>query len=125
MARDLRMGIQDYPDRCYYYDSSSVDGSTLSKEAVALGRFNKRDVIPTARGQAKMGDNAIVQHEVTQTIETVDDCSDIRDGMYVVDDNDTLFRIVRIVSDDDENRSKQVGRRAVHVIRMELKAVEE
>lgn len=72
-----------------------------------------------------MGDNAIVQHEVTQTIETVDDCSDIRDGMYVVDDNGTLFRIVRIVSDDDENRSKQVGRRAVHVIRMELKAVEE
>ena len=72
-----------------------------------------------------MGDNAIVQHEVTQTIETVDDCSDIREGMYVVDDTGKLFRIVRIPSDDDENKSKQIGTRAVHVTVMELKAIEE
>lgn len=125
MARDLRMGIQDYPDKCYYYDSKSIDGTQLAKESKPLGRFNKRDIVSTSRNQALMGDNVRVPHESVQTIETVDDCTDIRDGMYVIDDNGTLFRIVRIVSDDDENRSKQVGRRAVHVIRMELKAIEE
>jgi hypothetical protein len=125
MARDMRVGIQDYPDRCYYYDSKSIDGTQLAKDAIALGRFNKRDIIPTSRGQAKMGDNVLVPHEVVQTIETVDYCPDIRDGMYIVDDNGTLFRIVRIPSDDDENKSKQVGRRAVHTTKMEIKAIEE
>lgn len=125
MARDLRMGIQDYPDKCYYYANNCVDGAQLVKDATPLGRFNKRDIIPTSRGQAKMGDGAYAPHEINQMIETVDDCTDIRDGMYIVDDNGILYRIVRITSDDDENKSKQVGRRAVHIIRMELKAIEE
>ena len=47
MARDLRQlkGKNSYPDRCYYYSSTAIQGNKLVKDAQPLGRFDKRDTI--------------------------------------------------------------------------------
>ena len=82
MARDLRQlkGKNSYPDRCYYYSSTAIQGNKLVKDAQPLGRFDKRDTIsfqwerPTINGMV----SSVAQF--VGTVETLDHVEDLKAG---------------------------------------------
>lgn len=111
MARDLRQlsGRNQYPDRCYYYDSTAVENNKLVKDAQPLGRFYKRDVIPF-QWERPIINGISSNRQFAGTVETLDKV-DIKPDMFVIDNTGTLFLVVEPVVSDDMNRGKVIGTR--------------
>lgn len=124
MARDLRTSIQNYPDRCYYYASTAVQNNKLVPDAKPLGRFNKNDIVPFAWKRLTINGVLTSTRQLIGTIITPDECHDIRPGMFVIDSHNMLYVVDEIPKDDDENRSKEVGTRPVHVLTIVLRGFE-
>lgn len=126
MARDLRQlySFEDYPDRCYYYDSTAVKDNKLVPDAKPLGRFNKRDLISFQWERVTLNGVLTNRRQFIGTIETLDHVEDLRPDMYVKDQTGMLFLVVPPVISDDENRSKVVGSRPAIVTSMVLRGVE-
>ena len=76
MARDLRMigfNRNRYPDKCYLYDSSAVNNNKLVKDATAICRFYKTDVVPFQWEKAKVNNGLTnSRKQFVGTIETAD-----------------------------------------------------
>lgn len=114
MARDLRVigcNRNNYPDRCYLYDSNSVKDNKLVMDAQPICRFYKRDLVSFQ--WQKMSYNGVVstRKEFVGTIETMDHVEMAKPDMFVVDQTGALFIIDSPVVSDDANESKVVGRR--------------
>ena len=114
MARDLRqVGCQknDYPDRCYLYDSDAVEHSKLVKDAQPICRFYKNDLVPFRWEFAKVNGITTSRKQFIGTIETLDHVEQARPDMYVVDQTGALFIIVPPIVSDDANKTKVIGTR--------------
>lgn len=115
MGRDLRnigSSINNYPDRCYYYDKKYVENNRLVKDAQPLGRFYKKDKIPFEWRKIELGNGTLSNDlHFIGTIQTLDHVEDLRVGMFVVDQTGMLFRVQQPIISDDKNKSKVVGRR--------------
>ena len=127
MARDLRQigfNRNRYPDKCFLYDSHSVNNNKLVKDATPICRFYKTDVVPFQWEKAKVS-NGITnsRKQFVGTIETADRVEMVKPDMYVVDKTGTLFIIDNAVVSDDLNRTKVVGTRPAVITRMVLKGL--
>lgn len=127
MARDLRQigfNRNRYPDRCYLYDSSAVNNNKLVKDAKAICRFYKTDVVPFQWEKAKVNNGLTSsRRQFVGTIETADHVEMAKPDMFVVDQTGTLFIIEDAVVSDDLNRTKVVGTRPSVITRMVLKGL--
>lgn len=119
--RNIRCNRNNYPDLCYYYDSTAVEKNKLVKDAKPLGRFYKRDVVPFQYERQTDG----VLANVDQYVGTVRTCDivDIRPDMYVKDQTGTLFIVVAPVICDDANESKMLGTRPSVVRTFQLRGI--
>lgn len=114
MPKDLRVigaNRNKYPDRCYLYDSKTVNGNTLIQEAQPLCRFNKRDVVPFTWKRPTINGIVSTRREYMGTVETVDKLPKIQPDMIVKDQNGMIFIVVEPVITDDANESKVIGTR--------------
>ena len=127
MARDLRQigyNRNRYPDKCYLYDSSAVNNNKLVKDAPAICRFYKRDVVPFQWEKAKVNNGLTnSRKQFVGTIETADHVEKAKPDMYVVDQTGTLFIIENAVVSDDLDRTKVIGTRPAVITRMTLKGL--
>lgn len=126
MGRDLRQigcNRNDYPDRCYLYDSKAVNNNKLIQDVQPLCRFNKRDVKAFQWERVTVNGVATTRKQFIGVIETVDHVEDAKPDMYVVDQTGMLFIIVAPVVSDDANKSKVVGRRPTVVTTMTLRGL--
>ena len=125
MARDLRQigfNRNRYPDKCYLYDSSAVNNNKLVKDATAICRFYKRDVVPFQWEKAKTGNGLTnSRKQFIGTIETLDHVEQAKPDMFVVDQTGNLFIIEDAVVSNDLDRTKVVGTRPAVITRMVLK----
>lgn len=112
MARDLRQlaNRNEYPDRCYFYNSTAVEKNKLVKNAEPLGRFYKRDVKSFQWERPTINGVVSATTQFAGIVETKD-VVDIKPDMYVVDQTGALFKVVAPVISDDANRGKVVGTR--------------
>ena len=113
MARDLRQtrSLNNYPDRCLYYDSTAVEHNKLKVDAQPLGRFYKKDKVSFHWEQITMNGELTTNKQFKGVIETMDHVEELRPDMYVKDQTGMLFRVTENLVSDDENRSKSVGTR--------------
>ena len=128
MARDIRqVGCQrtDYPDRCYLYDSKAVDHNKLKKDAVAICRFYKTDVVSFHWEKIVINNMVTSRSQFIGTCETLDHVEEMRPDMYVVDQTGMLFIVVGPVISDDENASKNIGTRPKIKTTFTLRGLEE
>ena len=127
MARDLRQigfNRNRYPDKCYLYDSSAVNNNKLVKDATAICRFYKTDVVLFQWEKAKVNNGlANSRNQFVGTIETADHVEQAKPDMYVVDQTGMLFIIENAVVSDDLNKTKVVGTRPAVITRMVLKGL--
>lgn len=126
MARDLRQigfNKNNYPDLCYYYDSTAVNDNKLVKDSQPIGRFYKRDKVPFQWQRVTINGVVTSAIEYIGTIETADDVKALRPDMYVVDQTGALFLVVAPVISDDANKSKVVGTRPTIITTMTLRGV--
>lgn len=127
MARDLRQigfNRNRYPDKCYLYDSSAVNNNKLVKDATAICRFYKRDVIPFQWEKAKVNNGLTSSRkQFVGTIETADHMEKAKPDMFVLDQTGTLFIIEDAVVSNDLDRTKVVGTRPAVITRMVLKGL--
>lgn len=114
MARDLRQigcNRNEYPDRCYLYDSKAVKGNKLLQDSKPICRFNKTDIVPFAWKRPTINGVVSSRAEFMGTIETLDHVEKAKPDMFVMDQTGTLFKICEPVISDDSNKSKVVGTR--------------
>lgn len=114
MGRDLRQigcNRNNYPDKCYLYDSSAIKGNKLVQGSKPLCRFYKRDVKPFQWQRPTINGIASGRTEFMGTIETVDHVEKMKPDMYVVDQTGMIFIVVEPVISDDANSSKVIGTR--------------
>ena len=126
MGRDLRhigCSRNDYPDRCYLYDSQAVQGNVLVKEAKPICRFYKRDVKPFQWERPTVNGVVSSRKQFVGIIETIDHVEQAKPDMYVVDQTGMLFIIEAPVVSDDANKSKVVGTRPTVKTTMTLKGL--
>ena len=126
MARDLRhigCSRNEYPDRCYLYDSKAVQGNLLVKEAKPICRFYKRDVKPFQWERPTINGVASSRKQFIGIIETIDHVEQAKPDMYVVDQTGMLFIIEAPVVSDDANKSKVVGTRPTVKTTMTLRGL--
>lgn len=126
MARDLRQigyNRNNYPDLCYYYDSSAINGNVLKEDSQPIGRFYKKDVIPFQWQRVSVNGIVTSAIEFIGTVETADNVSQLRPDMYVKDQTGALFLVVAPVISDDANKSKVVGTRPTVITTMRLRGV--
>lgn len=124
MARDLRMSIADNPDRCWLYPSTCVENNQLVKDAQPITRFNKTDIVPFAWKRITINGNLTNARHLIGTIQTNDIAWQARPDMFIKDQTGMLFIIDEISADNDENKSKNIGTRPVHVMTMVLRGLE-
>lgn len=95
--RDIRFGINEYPDVVDYYAANVVNGNTLSKDAQALGRFNVNDIGGFAWRPIVINGNLTSNLEYVGKVETIDPISNLRPQMFVkYRKGDQLFIVVDI-----------------------------
>lgn len=126
MARDLRVigyNRNNYPDRCYLYDSAAVNNNKLVKDAKPICRFYKRDLVSFQWQRASDNGYVSSRKEFVGTIETMDHVEMAKPDMYVVDQTGALFIIDSPVVSDDANESKVVGTRPTVRTTMVLKGI--
>ena len=126
MSRDLRQigyNKNRYPDLCYLYDSTDVEKNKLKKDAKAITRFYKKDVVPFQWERITINGVVSSRLQFKGTIETLDNVQMAKPDMYVVDQTGTLFIIDTPVISDDANKSKVVGTRPTIKTTMILKGV--
>ena len=126
MPRDLRQigfNKNNYPDLCYYYDSTAVNGNKLIKNSKPIGRFYKTDKVPFQWRRVIVNGVVTSAIEFIGTVETADDVSKLRPDMYVQDQTGVLFLVVAPVISDDANKSKVVGTRPTVITTMTLRGV--
>lgn len=126
MARDLRQTgrLNDYPDRCYYYDSLAVDKNKLKPDAKPLGRFYKKDKVSFQWERITINGVLTSRYQFKGVIETIDHVEDLRPDMYVVDQLGMLFIVASNLVSDDENKSKIIGTRPCITSQITLVGVE-
>ena len=124
MARDLRTSIADMPDRCWLYSSTCVENNQLVKDAKPITRFNKTDIVPFAWKRITINGNLTNARHLIGTIQTNDNVWQARPDMFIKDQTGMLFIIDEISADNDENKSKNIGTRPVHVMTMVLRGLE-
>ena len=126
MARDLRQlnRLNSYPDRCKYYDAKFIDKNKLMPNAKPLGVFYKKDKVSFQWERVTINGIATSRKQFKGVIETMDYVADIRPDMYVVDQTGMLFIVGTPVISDDENRSKNIGRRPCIITTMTLIGIE-
>lgn len=126
MSRDLRIiGARNiYTDRCYFYDSTAVDGNKLKQDAQPMGRFYKKDVQPFQWERMTVNGIATNRRQFIGTIETIDHVESLRPDMYVQDQTGMLFIVVAPVISDDLGRTKMVGTRPATRTTLTLRGVE-
>ena len=123
MGRDLRQigfNRDNYPDKCYLYPSTAVDGNKLVKDAKPICRFYKRDLVSFQWERVVINGQHTKRCVFKGTIQTADHLEEARPDMYVLDNNGMLFRIDTPIISDDANESKVVGRRASVITTMTL-----
>ena len=128
MPRDLRQigfNRNRYPDKCYLYDSSAVNNNKLVKDAQAICRFYKKDIVPFQWQRATVNGITTSRKEFVGTIETADHMEQAKPDMYVVDQTGTLFIIDSAVVSDDVDKTAVVGTRPATITRMVLKGLGE
>ena len=114
MSRDLRNignSRNDYPDKCYLYDSSSVKDNMLVKDSRPICRFYKKDLVSFQWQRLSYNGVVSSRNEFVGTIETMDHVEMAKPDMYVLDQTGALFIICDPVVSDDANKSKVVGMR--------------
>ena len=127
MARDLRQttNLNNYPDRCNYYDTDFIDKNKMEVKPTPLGRFYKRDKVPFHWERVSVNGVFTSRKQFIGVIETTDHVEKIRPDMFVIDQTGMLFRVDTNIISDDENRSKNVGRRPCIKTTMTLIGVEQ
>ena len=126
MPRDLRQvgyNRNRYPDKCYLYDSSSVQNNKLVKDAKPICRFYKTDLISFQWQRVTVDGIVTTAKELVGTIETVDHVEMAKPDMYVLDQSGILYVIDNAVVSDDANKSKVVGTRPTIKTTMVLKGL--
>lgn len=126
MPRDLRQigyNCNRYPDKCYLYDSSLVQGNKLVKDAKPICRFYKRDIRAFQWERPTINGILSSRRQYTGVIETYDHVEQAKPDMFVVDQTGKLFIIVEPVITDDENKSKALGTRPAIKTTMTLRGV--
>lgn len=128
MGRDLRQtgyNRNRYPDRCVYYGKECINNGVVIPNAKPLGRFYKRDAEAFAWKYQSLGNGQFSSSMVFEgKIETLDNVSDLRPDMYVVDQTGMLFVIVPPVVSDDADQSKVIGTRPSVKTTMTLRGLE-
>lgn len=127
MGRDLRVigsNRNNYPDRCYLYDSKAVQGNKLVQDAQPICRFYKRDLVPFQWQRPTINGVVSARSEFLGTIETNDHVEQVKPDMFVVDQTGMIFIVCEPVVSDDANNSKVIGTRPTIRTTMVLKGLE-
>ena len=127
MARDLRVvgaNRNEYPDKCYLYDSEAVKGNKLVMDSKPICRFYKRDIVPFQWKRPTVNGIASGRTEFVGTIETMDHVEQAKPDMFVLDQKGMLFKVCEPVVSDDANKSKVIGCRPSVRTTMVLKGLE-
>lgn len=128
MGRDLRQigyGRNYYPDKCYLYDSTAVQGNKLVKDAMPICRFYKRDMVSFQWERPTINGIVSSRKQFIGTVATADHVEQLRPDMYVVDNTGMLFIVVAPVVSDDANESKVIGTRPTVITTFTLRGLEE